>query len=506
LVGTYYLGTEQIGVILLEGFGSDQVTMRSAASEFAESGYHVLTFDFSGHGRSPGALGFDNASTDRLAHQVIAARKELQARSGLPAERIILLGHSMGARVALQAATLDDESVAGLVLLGTQVNLATNVQSQVFTGVRDAELEWVQALGPANPPTNVLLISGTWDDVLTPGAARRLLVKLTGDTEAREGVDYGDLLSGTGRTMMLIPRLVHNYEIVSPRALALAEAGAARMLDSEAFGDSPTGTARTVLWISALGGIFLTLASGVRWAGLTSLSLPPSRSPIRVSDRRRFVLAKLWLWLGALPVMAVLSGLFFLMPLGLPAFNFIYVGFIGAYGLLLTVLYATGRMPGTKGRLALWHSERSGHLWWRWAATTGIGLMTLLLLVLFARSGWFLAPPVGDRLVWLLVFTPVTAVGFWIVRQEAQMSIGGVSQLLLVLIGLAPFFLWTVFQLGIGSISGMLGSLHGLLILAAVTLQGAWLAKFVKAPWYVALWQSVTLYVLILPQGVLFAR
>ena len=67
LVGTYYPGTKPVGVLLLEGFGSDQVTMTSLASEFARDGWHVFLFDFSGHGRSPGTLTFDNAQTDRLA-------------------------------------------------------------------------------------------------------------------------------------------------------------------------------------------------------------------------------------------------------------------------------------------------------------------------------------------------------------------------------------------------------------------------------------------------------
>jgi alpha-beta hydrolase superfamily lysophospholipase len=66
-VGYYYPGEIEAGVLLLEGFGSDQVNMRSAASEFAQAGYHIFTFDFSGHGRSPGTLGYDNAETLRLA-------------------------------------------------------------------------------------------------------------------------------------------------------------------------------------------------------------------------------------------------------------------------------------------------------------------------------------------------------------------------------------------------------------------------------------------------------
>ncbi|MBN1666476.1 MAG: hypothetical protein JW862_05290 [Anaerolineales bacterium] len=73
LAATYYPGTKAAGLILLEGFGSDQITMRSAASEFVRDGVHVLTFDFRGHGRSPGALSFDTAATDRLAQQAIAS-------------------------------------------------------------------------------------------------------------------------------------------------------------------------------------------------------------------------------------------------------------------------------------------------------------------------------------------------------------------------------------------------------------------------------------------------
>ena len=54
-------------------------------------------------------------------------------------------------RVALQAATMTDTPPKTLILLGTQVNLITNQQAEFFTGTSDADLEWVQALGPENP-------------------------------------------------------------------------------------------------------------------------------------------------------------------------------------------------------------------------------------------------------------------------------------------------------------------------------------------------------------------
>jgi esterase/lipase len=92
LVGTYYPGTQPNGVLLLEGFGSDQVTMTSLSSEFAGSGWSVFTFDFSGHGRSPGTLTFDNAQTDRLAHQAIAALQQFTQLSGLKPSKSLLSG------------------------------------------------------------------------------------------------------------------------------------------------------------------------------------------------------------------------------------------------------------------------------------------------------------------------------------------------------------------------------------------------------------------------------
>ena len=197
-------------MLLLEGFGSDQVTMTSLAREFAGGGWHVFTFDFSGHGRSGGTLDFDNARTDRLAKQTLAALKEFQRNSGLAPEQIVIAGHSLGARVALQAASMSPQKVAGLVLLGTQVNLSTNVQSEFFTGTSDSDLPWVQALGPQNPPVPVLLVSGEWDDILTPAAARLLFGRLSGERFTQQGGHFQSEAAGTGgplREQYLLPGL-----------------------------------------------------------------------------------------------------------------------------------------------------------------------------------------------------------------------------------------------------------------------------------------------------------
>jgi hypothetical protein len=212
------------------------------------------------------------------------------------------------------------------------------------------------------------------------------------------------------------------------------------------------------------------------------------------------------LWLGALPLMVLLFGSFFILPLGLPAFNLIYVGFIGGYGILMTILYTSGRMPGTRNRLAL-KTPGSGAN--HWLAAIAAWMLISGLAIGLARSGLFLAPPTGDRLVWLAIFTPFTALGFWIGGREMEMirrvAPGERTPLVLaLLIGLMPFFLWAAFQLAIGSWSGTVASVQGLLILALVLLLGSLMNRLTRWTWLTAVCQAVLLYILILPQGVLF--
>ena len=61
LHGEYLRGSIQSGVLLAHGFGSDQVALQALRREAGRLGFHVFSFDFSGHGRSGGYIGFDNA-------------------------------------------------------------------------------------------------------------------------------------------------------------------------------------------------------------------------------------------------------------------------------------------------------------------------------------------------------------------------------------------------------------------------------------------------------------
>jgi pimeloyl-ACP methyl ester carboxylesterase len=96
-------------VAFLHGAGMDHTVWALQTRWFAHHGRNVLAFDLPGHGRSEGpAL----RSIPEMAAWV------LEALATLGAGRARLVGHSMGALVALAAAAEGGERVGALALLG----------------------------------------------------------------------------------------------------------------------------------------------------------------------------------------------------------------------------------------------------------------------------------------------------------------------------------------------------------------------------------------------------
>lgn len=499
LAGTYYPGEKSYGVLLMAGFGSDQTAMRPLASEFVKSGLHVLSFDFSGHGRSPGGLDFDNASTGRLAGQVLAAEAKFRQLTGLSAGQIIFLGHSMGARVSLQASTMLETPPMVLLLLGTSVNLAANQQAEFFTRTQDPDLDWVQRLGPDNPNTDIFLISGEWDDVLTPDGARLLVEKLSGtaiESEDRIITVQTDPV----RTLILVPKLLHNFEIYS----IIPQIGITQAIGAADSSIHPNQyDQRVPIWFYGLGGLFLALIAGQGLANKKEAD-PPKAVINRLEAYYR---GKLLSWFPALiPGALIALGVFF-APLNRPVFTLHYIVFFGGYGLVLWWRYRRGKMPGVEGRMHLKGQARPS------VKQTILAVLVFLLVLtaisLLARSGWWYAFPLNERFLWLMVFTPITALGFRIGFKEAELLrdwhpdrfwlvwLNGV-------IGLLPFFLYTGFLAGLGSTSGVLVGAQGLIVIALAMLAGSLIHKISERPWLAAMCQAFLLYWMVLPLGALF--
>jgi len=113
----YASGAQSIPVVLLHGTGCDSMdwgpVVRCLSGET-----RVVTMDFRGHGES--SMPADHFTLEDLAQDVLM----LGIKLGL--EKMLLVGHSLGGMVALDAARLSKD-VAGLVLLEGWTSLSVSV-------------------------------------------------------------------------------------------------------------------------------------------------------------------------------------------------------------------------------------------------------------------------------------------------------------------------------------------------------------------------------------------
>src|SRR6478609_2739920 len=99
---------EQPTVVFLHGAQNDHSVWALQSRYFAWHGWNVLAVDLPGHGRSGGpAL----ATVEAMADWVLA----LLDAAG--AAKAVLVGHSMGSLIALEAAHRAPDRVSGLALL-----------------------------------------------------------------------------------------------------------------------------------------------------------------------------------------------------------------------------------------------------------------------------------------------------------------------------------------------------------------------------------------------------
>jgi len=156
-------GTSPYVVLHAHGNAEDIGGVRFLMEEFCAAGFSAFTFDYRGYGLSDGRPG-----TSRAYEDGEAALRHLIRDKGIPADRIILHGRSVGAAIAIRLASQYD--VAGLVVESgfvTAFRVQTHIPISPFDKMRNnRELPKVRC--------PVLVIHGEADQTVPPWHGRKL--------------------------------------------------------------------------------------------------------------------------------------------------------------------------------------------------------------------------------------------------------------------------------------------------------------------------------------------
>jgi pimeloyl-ACP methyl ester carboxylesterase len=522
---SFFPGTTNFGVMLFHGFGEDRTCLLSYALELQRYDFNVFSVDFSGHGRSSGFLpNYSNQSDNTLVTQVLAAKTTFMSLAGLSNDSIIMLGHSMGARAITRATMLDTNPVKGLILLGAALDIPANASST------DSEFDWLNDLGTNNPKSDILIITGTWDDVLTTTGAQRLFGKLANTTTTSLAAKT-TTLEGFVREMIIYPALAHAYEVISPKAIIKTVSWTAEefSLASLQIVGTPRVVSTIVFWCVGIVGLALSFIFGGIWYGNSSLdsNLITTKQQIRdeqlfgtenedvqgkLSDQKitsikKYFRFKLLLWLGAGLTGGVITLVFILLPISIPYFSFIFLAPIAGYGFFYILLGAIGKIPAIEGKWRIYPALVIKDFNWKRIVFASIVFgFTLATLILLYNNGWYYVYPPNIRLVWLFVFIVLGFTGFYQLNYENKLvkRFDSNTKKWLFLnnfLFILPFLLGTLFIGFSGTIIFLFDGIHALFIIALTLLFGELALKVIKRPLIVSLLQSVLLFILLLPRG-----
>ena len=184
-----------MAVLVANGNAGNRGGRAPLARALSERGLAVLLFDYRGYGGNPGS-----PSEGGLARDVRAAHRFLVHDAGVPSDRILYYGESLGAAVVVELAT--EHPPAALVLRSPFIDLAAAAQVHVpFLPVRTLlrdRFALIDLLPAVKSPVTV--VYGTGDSIVPPAQSRAVAdaARVLSQLVAVEGANHNDpaLLDG----------------------------------------------------------------------------------------------------------------------------------------------------------------------------------------------------------------------------------------------------------------------------------------------------------------------
>src|SRR6187402_3184485 len=157
-------------VILLHGFPGNERNL-DLAQDMRRAGWDVLFFNYRGSWGTPGDFSFSHSIEDVAAAIAYLRQPETAKRLRLDPSRIVLVGHSMGGFMAVQAAAADP-AIKGIAMISAADLAGRFVEMQTQGSKDDA----VKKMGAALGEEGMAPLAGCTPD----GLARELADHATG--------------------------------------------------------------------------------------------------------------------------------------------------------------------------------------------------------------------------------------------------------------------------------------------------------------------------------------
>jgi pimeloyl-ACP methyl ester carboxylesterase len=155
-------GTGPKTVILVHGWTCDETTWNAQVPVLSKE-YRVVTLDLPGHGQS-GAPKDGKLSMELFARAVEAVRKDSKA------DRVVVVGHSMGTPVVIEYARLFPQHTAALVFVDGLVNLPEAPAGSAVRAPNPSQMS-----GPEGMKARETMIRGMFSASTTPDMQKHIL-------------------------------------------------------------------------------------------------------------------------------------------------------------------------------------------------------------------------------------------------------------------------------------------------------------------------------------------
>lgn len=127
-------------LVFLHGFTGSSKTYAAMMSAWSEA-YHCLSFDMIGHGKTDSPT---TSSRYRMENVIADIWQLLQEKA---IRQVVLIGYSMGGRVAISFANQFPEMVKGLALIGSSPGLRTAEEREQRRSSDEKLAAWLQTVG-----------------------------------------------------------------------------------------------------------------------------------------------------------------------------------------------------------------------------------------------------------------------------------------------------------------------------------------------------------------------